>query len=153
MFNIPPRSVMTLTFVYLTTATAGNAVDEDNRIEGRWLTQDREGIVNIHELHSGEIEGRIVDGRDPDRRDANNPDPASRDDLLRGKVILSGLRHEESGQWVDGTIYDPDNGKTYRCTAELSGENILKIRGYVGSPLFGRTEVWTRLPGSREVGP
>ena len=127
------------------------AVDASDRIEGRWLTQDKAGIVSIYRLDSGEVEGRIFDGRDPERRDANNPDPALRDGLLCGQVIRSGLRYEVAGHWVGGTIYDPNNGKTYRCKVELSGENTPKIRGYLRSPLFGRTERRTRLADSHDV--
>jgi uncharacterized protein (DUF2147 family) len=45
--------------------------------------------------------------------------------------------------WEDGKIYDPKNGKTYSCKMTLEG-NELKVRGYVGFSLLGRTTVWTR---------
>jgi hypothetical protein len=48
-----------------------------------------------------------------------------------------------STSWSQGKIYDPKNGKTYSCKMTLEG-NELKVRGYVGFSLLGRTTVWTR---------
>ena len=46
--------------------------------------------------------------------------------------------------WEDGWIYDPNNGNTYSCEMTLIDHKTLKIRGYIGITLFGRTEIWTR---------
>jgi uncharacterized protein (DUF2147 family) len=46
--------------------------------------------------------------------------------------------------WEDGTIYDPNNGKTYSCTIKIKKANELEIRGFIGISLLGRTTVWTR---------
>ena len=51
---------------------------------------------------------------------------------------------EEKDEWVDGTIYDPVHGKTYKSKMWFGGEKILKIRGYIGIPAFGRTMTWTK---------
>jgi uncharacterized protein (DUF2147 family) len=42
-----------------------------------------------------------------------------------------------------GSIYDTDNGKTYSCKMTLDNDT-LKVRGFVGISLFGRTTVWKR---------
>ena len=47
--------------------------------------------------------------------------------------------------WEDGTIYDPKNGTTYSCKIEAKGENQIEVRGFVGTEMFGRTDVWTRM--------
>ena len=60
-----------------------------------------------------------------------------------GLQILSGFRYAGDGTWEAGKIYDPKNGKTYSCKMRLDGEN-LKIRGFIGISLFGRTTVWSR---------
>lgn len=77
------------------------------------------------------------------RLDVNNPDPALRTRILSDALILENFRYE-AGKWVGGTAYDPNNGKTYRCEIRLQGDRELALRGYVGIPLFGRTEVWRR---------
>jgi uncharacterized protein (DUF2147 family) len=57
---------------------------------------------------------------------------------------LSGFKFAGDNLWEDGTIYDPENGKTYRCKITLESPNRLNVRGFVGISLFGRTTVWTR---------
>jgi uncharacterized protein (DUF2147 family) len=57
---------------------------------------------------------------------------------------LKGFVFEGNNEWKEGHIYDPNNGKTYRCNLELIDQETLSVRGYVGISLFGRTEIWTR---------
>ena len=77
------------------------------------------------------------------KTDKNNPDKAlqSRPDL--GLELLKDFTFDGK-TYEDGTIYDPKSGKTYSCKMTLVG-NTLKIRGYIGISLFGRTEVWTKV--------
>lgn len=77
------------------------------------------------------------------RKDVNNPDPGLRNRSLAEALILENFRFE-GGKWIEGTAYDPDNGKTYRCEIRPQGDREIALRGYVGVPLFGRTEVWRR---------
>lgn len=116
-------------------------------IEGRWLTQERDGWVRITRLADG-LEGRIAGSPpgSPNRRklDELNPDPALRHRELDGLKILTGFEYDGSGRWENGTIYDPNTGKTYNCTVTLLDADTLRIRGYVGVSLFGRSETWTR---------
>jgi len=60
-----------------------------------------------------------------------------------GLKILSGFEKEGDNKYVDGTIYDPKNGKTYSCKMTYKGKT-LDIRGYIGISLLGRTTVWER---------
>jgi uncharacterized protein (DUF2147 family) len=63
---------------------------------------------------------------------------------LIGLVILKDFAFNGKDKWEDGTIYDPNNGKTYSCVIRLKNESALEVRGYIGISLLGRTEVWTR---------
>ena len=58
--------------------------------------------------------------------------------------MLGDFKSRDTNRWDNGWIYSPDNGKTYRATLTLEKTNVLKLRGYVGVPLFGETQVWTR---------
>jgi len=58
--------------------------------------------------------------------------------------LFEGFKYEGKGRWAGGTIQDPNNGKTYRCIVTYVDENTLKVRGYIGVSLTGRTETWTR---------
>ncbi len=62
---------------------------------------------------------------------------------ILGMNILTGLK-KDGNEWSGGQILDPKNGKTYKCYIKLTGNNTLKIRGYIGISLFGRTEFWQR---------
>lgn len=58
--------------------------------------------------------------------------------------MLTGFRFDGDDEWKDGDIYDPESGKTYSCYLSLKDNNTLKVRGYIGVSLFGRSETWTR---------
>ena len=61
-----------------------------------------------------------------------------------GMTILWGLS-KQSGTYGGGEILDPKNGKTYRCKIELvEGGSKLKVRGFIGISLLGRTQTWVR---------
>lgn len=121
----------------------------EDQVIGTWLTTDQEGQIEIFKIGS-KFYGKIVwgkdmyeaDGKTP-KKDTKNEDPAKRNRPLKGLIILSGFVYTNGG-YEDGTIYDPNNGKTYNCKMKLSGDK-LDIRGYIGLSLFGRTETWTRV--------
>lgn len=53
--------------------------------------------------------------------------------------------HPDGDGWGGGEILDPENGKTYRATLKLvDGGRRLVLRGYIGLPLFGRSQTWVR---------
>ena len=83
--------------------------------------------------------------------DATAPNPlceqcegALRNQPIIGMTILRGLRRTAGG-YQGGTILDPDEGRTYRCTIRLlDGGRRLEVLGYLGLPLLGRTQIWVR---------
>jgi uncharacterized protein (DUF2147 family) len=76
--------------------------------------------------------------------DRENPDEALRDRPILGLELMSVFTAKGNNRWTGGTIYDPENGKTYKCKITLEGEDRLKVRGYIGVSVIGRTTVWTR---------
>jgi len=63
---------------------------------------------------------------------------------LIGMTILTDLKI--SGEKaVEGKILDPSNGKWYSCDIELDSRDKLKVTGYIGFPLFGKTMYWNRV--------
>ena len=120
---------------------------------GRWLTDPPDGIIEISVATDGSYQGKIVGGDSPDRVDSKNPDQARRSASLLGQVILRDLKYDGQGRWSGGSIYDPDSGHTYSVHLELVGASKLKVRGYLGVSLLGRTTTWTRYAGTNLVLP
>jgi uncharacterized protein (DUF2147 family) len=148
-FRSAPQILAVVAFVMsiavCTTGFADNALQD--RILGNWLTEDRDGVIQIIRRADGRFDGRIVAGNDIERTDKKNPDPAKRKLRLRGETIVEGLRYEGGNRWAGGTVYDPDSGHTYRCHLELTGPDTLRLRGFIGISLLGRSQVWTRFQG------
>jgi uncharacterized protein (DUF2147 family) len=119
-------------------------------ILGTWLNQEATGKVTIYKEH-GKYFGKIVWLREPNdkdsgkpRTDKENPDPKLKNTPLVGLVNLKDFNFNGKDEWSGGTIYDPKNGKTYKCYIEFESANKLKIRGYVGVSLLGRNTYWTK---------
>lgn len=77
------------------------------------------------------------------RKDINNPDKLLSQRNLLGIDLLTNFIYDD-GVYKDGKVYDPDNGKTYSCKITVEG-NTLRVRGFIGVSLFGRTEIFERI--------
>ena len=79
----------------------------------------------------------------PRALDHNNPDASLRTRSLCNLEIGSSFTLSGETEATGGTLYDPESGKTYKGNISLDG-NRLKLRGYIGFAVFGRTEMWQR---------
>lgn len=111
-------------------------------IVGEWWTERNEGRIRFVRVPDGTYSGLLVGGSDPGT-DVNNKDPALRNRPLLGSVLIWHLCPDD-GEYVDGYVYNPRNGETYRMKAELTGTTALKVRGYLGISLLGQSQTWTR---------
>lgn len=104
-------------------------------------------MIRITETQ-GSLQGRIeriflAPGESPNPK-CVKCEGANRDTPVVGLIILSGLR-KDGDEYVDGQILDPDNGATYRSKVKLlDGGAKLSVRGYIGIPALGRTQIWVR---------
>jgi len=118
-----------------------------NSIKGKWLTEDKEGIVEIY-IENGKYFGKLIwlkkpnDDKGNPLTDSQNPNPKLNLRPLLNLVIISDM-HLEINEWGGGTIYDPETGKSYRCKLWLSDNNTLNVRGYIG--ILYETEKWVRV--------
>jgi uncharacterized protein (DUF2147 family) len=112
-------------------------------ITGEWLTAPKDAKILIYK-QGNKFFGKINWGKASGRKDDKNPDASLRSRDLLGTVILKDFVFNGKDKWEDGTIYDPNNGKTYSCNIKLKDDKTLEVRGYVGISLLGRTEIWTR---------
>ena len=119
-----------------------------------------EGILGLWDAGESHVEiyscgellcGRIAKLDEPldedgnEKLDKNNPEPALQSRPLLGMDLIAGFSRAGKRKWEDGTIYDPRDGKTYKCVMKLRRDGTLKVRGYVGVPLLGKTVEWTRV--------
>lgn len=114
-------------------------------IVGRWLTESK-GEVEIYQ-EKGKYFGKIVGGEEragTGGLDVYNPDPGLRKRKVLGLVVLKDMKLDRL-EYNGGTIYDPDSGKSYKCMIYQKRPDELKLTGYVGMSLIGRTEVWRRI--------
>lgn len=129
---------------------------------GLWKTIDDvtgkpKAIVEISETPTHTLQGKIIKifprpGYDQNELCTECRGPKHNRRIV-GMVILEGLRadRDNPGRWNGGEILDPHNGKTYKSTIHLTNKNQkLNVRGYIGLPLFGRSQIWNRVETSSE---
>jgi len=117
-------------------------IKEDTKSESR---------IQIYKTQEGKYEGKIIWLKYPNRPDGTpkhddkNPDPELRKVRSDQIVLLKNFTYDEkNNEWIGGTIYDPEEGKTYKCKLNFESSDKLKVRGYVGIPAFGKTMYWTK---------
>ncbi len=139
------KNIWQIILVSLIAITGMQAQD----VFGKWTTIDdntgkARSTVEIFE-RDGKVYGKVVAITDPEKRD-RVCDQCSGDDRNRpilGLEILKGLK-KSGDKYEGGYITDPDNGKRYKCYIELEDDNTLKVRGFIGMALIGRTQIWKR---------
>lgn len=129
--------------VYAQKAKAGDA------ILGTWYNAEKDARIEITNK-DGKYFGQVIwlknplDDKGKPKTDVENPDPKLKSRPRLGLVVLTGLQHKSGSKYEKGKIYDPKSGKTYSAQAELANPNLLKLRGFIGVSLIGRTSEWTR---------
>ena len=123
---------------------------QSQSVIGKWKTIDdatgeAKSIVEVFSK-SGKIYAKVVDILDPATKnnlckqcsgeDKNKP--------ILGLIIIKGLSKDGS-EYNSGEILDPKNGKLYKCALTLESKDKLKVRGYIGFSLLGRTQYWHRV--------
>lgn len=116
-----------------------------DEILGEWWTENNEGRVRITRDKEGYYRGTTscCAGKGKPAIDVNNPKPELRNRSTLGIVIIWKLKYED-GEYVDGYVYNPRDGKTYRLEMKMIDRDTLKIRGYLGISLLGQSQVWKR---------
>ena len=124
-----------------------------DKIEGTWYNEDKTSTIDIEKGTNGKYFGEISWMDEPNENgkpkiDDENPDPKLANRPIMGLTIVKNFKYNsKKKRWDDGTIYDPDNGKTYDCYSwfENGKFNTLYLKGYVaGIKVLGRKTIWTR---------
>lgn len=118
-------------------------------IFGKWNSKNDEtgkvdSVIEVYEKN-GKAYAKIIEIKDPERQNSvcTECEGKNKGKKILGLNILTGLEKDDD-EWSGGKILDPRNGKIYKCFIKLEGANRLKIRGYVGFSLLGKTKYWTR---------
>jgi len=152
---------MLLVGIVLVAVGSASAQDGD-AILGLWATDPEGGGGEAHVVvtkENGKYSGKIIWLAEPvyppddpkgtpgeKKTDLNNPDPDLQGKPVVGLLITKDFVYNGKGLWHKGTIYDPDNGKTYKCKIKFGeNEKVLKVRGFIGFSMLGRTTYWTRV--------
>ncbi len=136
-----------------------DGVDGADAIVGVWETAPSDkGYAHIEMSRQGDVYvGTIVWINEPRyppgdemageiKIDRMNPEPGLREREIVGLQIVDHLAYAGDGRWEGGSIYDPESGKTYKSRAAIAdGGETLKLRGYIGFSLLGRTSEWKRI--------
>jgi uncharacterized protein (DUF2147 family) len=147
-------SLLLIALVGMFTFSANTAqAQKADDVLGIWLNADGDAHIQIYQ-EGDKFFGKIVwmqTPNDPEtgkpKTDNLNPDEALQSLPRMGLVLLKDFVFDDD-EWEDGTIYDPKSGKTYSCYMEFEDvDNLdkLKIRGYIGVSLLGKTTYWTRV--------
>lgn len=150
------RNGWTLVAVCAVLIAFGAASENKEPVLGAWLTTGGDSHVEIVMGTDGKLSGKITWLAEPNypaddaeagkaKHDRLNPDASKQAAPIIGLEVLKGFTKGSDGVWSGGTVYDPKNGKTYKCKITLSEDGKkLNVRGYIGVSLIGRTEVWDR---------
>ena len=110
-------------------------------------TGEKKAVIQLTES-GGKVSGKIIKVLNKEKADALcTKCPGSlKNKPAEGLQILSGLKADGNNQWSDGKLVDPESGKTYSGKLTLSDNGqSLKLRGFVGTPVFGRSQTWQRI--------
>lgn len=129
----------------------GYSQNKADAITGLWHTEEKDSKIEVYKK-GGAYFGKIVwlsdsiGPRNDIRRDVNNEDEERQKRPLIGLNIVKELEWDAAEEeWNNGKIYDPRSGDTYSAFAQLEEPNKLKLRGYLGFSLIGRSTYWTRV--------
>ena len=123
---------------------------QNKGVVGKWKTMDDEtgkpkSVIEIYE-NSEKIYAKVIEILDEQHKkdvctkcsgdDKNKP--------ILGMIVVKGLS-KKGNEYKDGKILDPQNGKLYKSIIALEGNDKLKVRGFIGISLLGRTQYWYRV--------
>lgn len=138
-------------FTFLITLSlflTASVFSQEEAIKSVWFNAEKTSKIKIFKATNGKYYGKIEWSKTPDKKDVNNPDPKKQAEPVVGLLIIKDFIYDANKkQWTSGTIYDPDNGKTYDCFMWFEGNNtdVLHLKGFVmGMRFMGRETQFTK---------
>ncbi len=151
------RTVLTALALCLGASTASA---QQGTVMGTWLSASGLAQIKIgpcSDAASGAICGYVsglINPKGPDgavvapdaATDYRNENTSLRTRKVIGMPLIWGFKKTaDPNTFEDGKVYNGENGKTYNANISLQPDGKLRLRGYVGTPMFGETQLWTRV--------
>ncbi|MRR06351.1 MAG: DUF2147 domain-containing protein [Deltaproteobacteria bacterium] len=137
-------------------ATSVFAADS-NAVTGKWWDENKGSQIEVYKC-ADKYCGKVIYLAEPNfgekdkggmagkpKVDRENPNPAHRNIPILGLNMMSGFKYAGGNVWEDGKIYNAEDGKTYKCKLTLENPDRLKVRGFIGVSLLGKTQYWSRV--------
>ena len=142
-----------LTGGLLSALMMSGGVRAEPRLDGFWMDSDGEVIIEVTACGKDRCAkvSWLKQPLGPDGtllRDYKNSDPKLATRLVCGMDIITGFEKHSDGTWGGAKVYVPDLGMSFTGKAEVLSESQIKVTGFVVLPLFGSSEVWTRVAGA-----
>jgi uncharacterized protein (DUF2147 family) len=114
---------------------------------GYWLTENERAVIHVKNCDEGlcgNIHWIIEGGLQFDKF---NPDIDKRKDPLCRREIMSGFSQsvQNPNYWSGGEIYKADEGDIYNANITVSSDDQMRVRGYIGISIFGKSQTWNRV--------
>ncbi|THD47671.1 MAG: DUF2147 domain-containing protein [Bradyrhizobium sp.] len=146
-------ATLALTIQSAAAATSATPPSDDSTVTGFWQQADDDGHVNawfyfsrVHGLYEGRIVKMFAQPDKPSFDTCARCPGNQKDAPMLGLTIVKGMKRDGL-HYQDGTIMDPRDGMSFGAELDLSPDGQkLSVRGYLGLPMLGQTQVWTRLP-------
>jgi len=133
------------------------AAQKPDAIGGTWWNEEKDAQIEVYPCE-GKFCGKIIMLKEPNypaddpkgmagkpKVDRENPEASQRESPILGMNLVWGFTHSGENLWEGGFIYNPRDGKTYKCKMTLENPDQLKVRGFIGISLIGKTNIWTRV--------
>ena len=153
MKRLFPHSLGMLSLCCVTILAQGQAVPTPDPAVGVWKTIDDKtnepaSLIKIEQIN-GVLEGTIIktfpSKNEPPLVNCKLCKDERKDKPLIGMKIMTDLKPDQPGYWSGGKILDPDEGEIYKVKVSTADGKKMDVRGYIGIPLLGRTQVWYKV--------
>jgi len=151
------KSFIILAVSMIVLLVSGVQAQNQDAIVGKWWNQEKDAQIEIYPCE-GKYCGKIIWLKEPNypandpkgmgdkpKIDRENPDASKKDRPILGMNLVWGFSFSGGNLWEGGFVYDPREGKTYKCKLTLETSDHLKVRGFIGISLIGKTNNWTRV--------
>jgi uncharacterized protein (DUF2147 family) len=151
------RVTAVLSLVLLLGWASNSVAQKGDAVVGKWWNEEKDAQIEVYPCE-GKYCGKIILLKEPNypaddpkgmagkpKVDRENPDASQRERPLLGMNLVWGFTPAGENLWEGGFIYNPREGKTYKCKMTLENPDLLKVRGFIGISLIGKTNIWSRV--------